>query len=149
MRKMDLKEILDELKKRGYVLSMPRIAILRYVLKHRTHHTAESIYRTLKEEYPNLSIATVYNTLKLLSKEGFVRQLMIDESKVIYDSNADLHPHFLCKVCGKVEDVMLNFDLPVPDEVNGNRIDEVHVYLYGICKECMERIRKENPKTIH
>jgi len=146
---MNLKEILAELKKRGYVLSMPRIAILRYVLEHRTHHTAESIYRTLKQEYPNLSIATVYNTLKLLSKEGFVRQLMIDESKVIYDSNADLHPHFLCKICGRIEDVMLDINIDVPREINGNRIDEVHIYMYGICKECMERMEKENSKAIH
>jgi len=139
MNRMSLKDIVNELKRRGYVLSMPRIAILRYVLTHRTHHTAEGIYKALKEEYPNLSIATVYNTLKLLSKEGFVNQLMISDSKVIYDSNTDNHAHFMCKACGKIEDVKIDLPFQVPKTVNGNQVEEVHIYLYGICKDCLQK----------
>ncbi len=137
---MEEREIIQRLKEKGYVLSMPRIAILRYVLTHRTHHTAESIFRALKEEYPNISMATVYNTLKLLTKEGVVQQVMIDENKVIYDSNTYFHPHFKCRVCGKIEDIKLPFNFQVPEEVEGKKIEDVHIYLYGICEDCREKL---------
>ncbi len=137
---MDEMEIVKRLKEKGYVLSMPRIAILRYVLSHRTHHTAESIYKALRQEYPNISMATVYNTLKLLSKEGVVHQIMIDENKVVYDSNTYFHPHFKCRVCGKIEDVDLPFNFQIPDELGGRKIEDFHIYLYGVCADCRKKL---------
>ncbi len=139
MEKRDYSKIVRELKDKGYTLSMARIAILRYVMKENAHYTAEEIYKNLKEEYPTLSIATVYNTLKLLSKEGYLQQIMIDPNKVIYDSTKGVHPHFYCKVCGKIEDINSDLKLEVNKEINGNRVEEVHIYVYGICKDCLQK----------
>jgi len=119
---------------------MPRIAILRYLLEHKTHHTAESIHKALTQEYPNLSLATVYNTLKLLSREGFIRQLNINENRTIYDSNTKPHSHFLCRICGKIEDVWEDKKTDFPKEINGNLIEDVHTYYFGVCRECRKKI---------
>ncbi len=144
MKKRDYKKIVQDLKEKGYTLSMARIAILRYVMKDNAHYTAEEIHQDLKREYPTLSIATVYNTLKLLSKEGFMQQIMIDPNKVIYDSTLGVHPHFYCKVCGKIEDISSDLSVSVNREINGNRVDDVHVYVYGICEDCLGREKAEN-----
>ncbi len=144
MKKRNYKEIVRELKERGYTLSMARIAILRYVMKENAHYTAEEIYKDLKHEYPTLSIATVYNTLKLLSKEGYIQQIMIDPNKVIYDSTLGVHPHFYCKICGKIEDISSDLTVSVNREMDGNRVDEVHIYVYGICKDCLRKEKEGN-----
>ncbi len=140
---MKLKEAIEKLKSRGYLISMPRVAILKYVLEKRTHHTAESVYEGIRKEYPAISLATVYNTLKMLSKEGILVQLNISEGKVYYDSNVHEHSHFLCTECDKIEDV--NFickDAYSLKEVNGNKIDYFHIYFYGICKDCLLKDKK-------
>ncbi len=134
--------VLKELKEKGHILSMPRIAILRYLLEHKTHHTAESIHKALEQEYPNLSLATVYNTLKLLSREGFIRQLHISENRTLYDSNTKPHSHFLCRICGKIEDIWENEKTNFPKEINGNLIEDVHTYYFGICRECRKKYEK-------
>ena len=144
MIKRDYKEIVRELKEKGYTLSMARIAILRYVMKENAHYTAEQIYNDLKKEYPTLSIATVYNTLKLLSREGYIQQIMIDPNKVIYDSTLGIHPHFYCKVCGKIEDISSDLNLKVDRNLNGNKVEEVHIYVYGICGDCLKKQKEYN-----
>ena len=146
---MTFEEALQKLKESGNIISMPRMTILKYVLTHKTHHTAESIYEALKSEYPNISIATVYNTLKLLSEKGIIKQLMIDEGKVYYDSNTYPHYHFQCKVCGKIYDVEPNIcnELQSIKEIDGHLVDSTHVYFYGVCKECRSKLSTSEEDT--
>ncbi len=138
---MTFEEAVKKLKESGNIISMPRMTILRYVLNNKTHHTAESIYEALKSEYPNISIATIYNTMKLFAEKGIVKQLMIDEGKVYYDSNTYPHYHFKCKICGKIYDVEIPAcsELNNMKEIDGHQIDEAHIYFYGICKDCLNK----------
>ncbi len=135
---MTFEEAVKKLKESGNIISMPRMTILKYVLTHKTHHTAESIYEALKTEYPNISIATVYNTLKLLADKGIVQQLMIDEGKVYYDSNTHHHFHLKCRICGNIYDINtpLCKDIEGITELEGHLIQQAHVYFYGVCQHC-------------
>ncbi len=139
---MTYEEALKKLKDTGNIISMPRMTILKYVLEHKTHHTAESIYETLKKEYPSISIATVYNTLKLFAKIGIVKQLMIDESKVYYDSNIYPHFHLKCTVCGKIYDVSppICRELEGLKDIEGHIVNDAHVYFYGVCSDCRKNM---------
>lgn len=136
----EAEKISSLLRKRGYVLSMPRIAIIKYLLSHKTHHTAESVYRAISKEYPNISLSTVYNTLKVLAKEGFISQLAIEGDRLFYDSTPQEHSHFVCKICGKI------MDIPTKPKkikkIDGNRIERINVYFYGVCRECIEKENK-------
>jgi len=119
--------------------SLQRIAIMDYLLTHRTHPSADEVYTNLSVTMPTLSKTTVYNTLKLLSEHGASLMLTIDENKVCFDGDISPHTHFLCKKCAKI------FDLPnvrpVNDlmsvETDGHVIQEVQVYYKGICKHCL------------
>lgn len=122
----------------GVKPSVQRMAIMDYLLTHRTHPTIEEIYLALCDDIPTLSKTTVYNTLKLLVDHGAAQMLTIDEKYTCYDADIKLHAHFLCKKCGKV------FDLPAADmeekvssiQREGFKVEEVHQYFKGICPAC-------------
>lgn len=59
--------------------SVQRIAIMDYLLNHKTHPCIDEIYTALCKEIPTLSKTTVYNTLKLFVEHGAAKMLTIDE----------------------------------------------------------------------
>lgn len=121
--------------------SVQRIAIMNYLMEHRTHPTVDEIYTALSPVMPTLSKTTVYNTLKLLSEQGAAKTLTIDEHNTCYDADTLSHSHFLCKRCGKIFDVEddCNIREKIDMEMNGHNIQEVHYYYKGICKHCTEK----------
>lgn len=130
--------------------SVQRMAILNYLMEHRTHPTVDEIYTALSPSIPTLSKTTVYNTLKLLSEQGAAQTLTIDEHNTCYDGETNPHGHFLCKRCGKI------YDLAYSDgsdkgaafmDTDGHNVQEIHYYYKGICKHCMEEERLRTIKT--
>jgi len=119
--------------------SVQRIAIMNYLLTHRTHPSADEVYTNLTDAIPTLSKTTVYNTLKLLSEHGASLMLTIDENKVCFDGDTTPHTHFQCKKCAKIYDLpMANSVIELIDmEASGHAITEVHLYYKGICKNCL------------
>ena len=63
--------------------SVQRLAIMDYLLTHRTHPSIDEIYMALCNDIPTLSKTTVYNTLKLFVEHGAAQMLTIDERKKI------------------------------------------------------------------
>ena len=59
---------INTLVKYGIHPSVQRIAIMDYLIKHRTHPTVDEVYTALSDEIPTLSKTTVYNTLKLFAE---------------------------------------------------------------------------------
>lgn len=118
--------------------SVQRIAIMDYLLEHKTHPSIDEIYLALCKDIPTLSKTTVYNTLKLFVEHGAALMLTIDERNACFDGDISQHAHFLCKKCNKI------FDLPYSGEVkqteridmNGFQVDEIHQYYKGICPAC-------------
>ena len=125
--------------------SMQRMAVMEYLLDHRTHPTADEIYLALHRKMPTLSKTTVYNTLKILTGKGAALQLTIDEKNCCFDADTTPHAHFLCTRCGKVYDMVLNNQHLEGNAIipNGFQPEEVQLYFRGCCQECAE---KQNDK---
>ena len=87
--------------------SVQRIAIMDYLLKHKTHPCIDEIYLALCKDIPTLSKTTVYNTLKLFVEHGAAKMLTIDERNACFDGDLSRHAHFQCKVCGRIYDIPL------------------------------------------
>jgi len=47
----------------------------------------------------------VYNTLGLFAKQGLVREVTVDPSRVFYDSNLSKHHHLYYSDTGELEDI--------------------------------------------
>ncbi len=121
--------------------SRQRESIKACLMTRRDHPTADALYTLIREEYPNISLGTVYRNLNLLVELGEIKKLTCGDGADRFDADTSPHYHFVCKMCGKV------YDLPMEHLENINQIAQEHVdgaidshtiYFYGTCKSCGE-----------
>ncbi len=135
----NLEEIKNFLRRKGLQPSFQRVKILEFLDIHRTHPTADEIFKSLVRTVPTISKATVYNTLRSFVEKGIIQELTIEENELRYDINTQPHAHFKCRVCGKI------YDLPLEDceslllKGTGFRVEKIDVYLKGICPICAKK----------
>ncbi|MGL4569852.1 MAG: Fur family transcriptional regulator [Clostridium sp.] len=126
-------------KEKKLKLTPQRLAVYKYLMSTTEHPSAEVIYKAIQEDFPTMSLATVYKALKTLVDVGLVQELNVGEGNFRYDGNADSHPHIQCISCGRVDDLMnLSFD-HLNSEVEKNSDYKVlsnQTYFYGLCKDC-------------
>ena len=130
-----MKAVKTRLEEAGIKPSLQRMAVMGYLMEHKTHPTVEEIYAALSPTIPTLSKTTVYNTLKLLHSHGSILMLTIDENCTRYDADTSQHAHFICVTCGKVYDL----EFPEIGHValeDGFITSELHLYVKGICAKC-------------
>lgn len=130
-------EVLEKLKAKGYKLTSQRRAIIEKLCGRKDHPTAEQLYNELKKDYPTISFATIYSTVQLLAELGYLQILTIDDKKSHFDPTPDMHAHFLCQGCGKLEDIEI-----IPEEAEklkslcAHKARIIEVFIYGLCPEC-------------
>ena len=94
------------LKRSGINPTAQRIAICRYVLCDADHPSAEDVKLWIDRNFPKMSLATVYNTLRILVEVGLLRELRLPHCEsVLYDNNVSAHYHFLDEETGELLDV--------------------------------------------
>lgn len=142
-------DVIKRLQSHNIKPSVQRIAIMDYLMEHRTHPTVDEIYTALSPSIPTLSKTTVYNTLKLLSEQGAAQTLTIDERNTCYDADTTPHAHFLCKRCGKIYDLACNANIKKVEDMDMDEHDvqEIHYYYKGTCKYCIEDERLSKTKN--
>lgn len=136
-----MNDVIERLKNKGVTLTPQRMAIVEYLFSSREHPTVDDIYNVIKERYPTMSKATVYSTLKLLDELGEIQEHSIRKrGKACFDPIPGLHHHFLCRKCSRILDVEFECPDACPiltlGEINGNKVEEVQAYLYGLCSKC-------------
>ena len=82
-----------------------RVQIAHLLFAKAQHLSAEQILERVNDDRSMVSKATVYNTLNLFARKGLVREVIIDPTKVFYDSNTELHHHFYNVDSGMLEDI--------------------------------------------
>ena len=141
---MLMEKIIAKYKDMGLRLTPQRIAILKYLDGNTSHPTADNIYRDVKQTYPTLSFATVYNTLQTLREHGEVMEVTIDPIRKHYDPNTSPHHHVICISCNDLWDVFVDYSdvLKLPSTIaRGMKTVGVHVDFYGLCKNCQKEER--------
>ncbi len=141
---MDKEMYVEKLRKFGLTPTTQRLAVLEYLDGNRSHPTADEIYQAVHARYPTIVKATVYNALAALKKVGAVQELTIEREAARYESNTCPHPHFLCRVCGKLYDVNLPCAIRPGDEIEGHQVESVHTYIYGVCSACRNQVKTTN-----
>ncbi|AWB45956.1 transcriptional repressor [Paenibacillus sp. CAA11] len=132
---------LDKLKVNGVRITPQRHAILSYLLDSMGHPTADEIYRALEPEFPNMSVATVYNNLKMFIEAGMVKELTYGDDSSRFDADVSDHYHIICEKCGTIKD----FTYPSleaverqAESVTGFKVLGHRLELYGICDNCQK-----------
>jgi len=90
---------------KGIYPTAQRVEIARVLLPRCQHLSAEAIFARVNEKGPRVSKATVYNTLKLFADKGLVREVIVDPTKIFYDSNMFPHHHVYNVSTGELMDI--------------------------------------------
>jgi Fe2+ or Zn2+ uptake regulation protein len=142
----NVEELKAWLKQKGIKPTYQRLKILEYLNNNLNNHpTVEMVYDKLHNDIPTLSLTTVYNTLNNFLDKRLVDEVTITGTEVRYDINTDYHHHFLCKECGQIIDIDLKCPYAQGKKriLAGHKIDEVHGYFKGICKDCSKNLGKK------
>ena len=138
----------EMLKEKGLKVTNQRLLVLEVLADHRDKHmTAEDIYELVKEDDPEIGLATIYRTVQLLREMQLVDRINLDDGCLRYEIS-DLfdgeskhhHHHLICKTCGKVvpfeEDLLDELERLVEQET-GFHVSDHELKFYGQCEECL------------
>jgi Fur family iron response transcriptional regulator len=93
------------LKEHGIRPTAQRLAIAGYVLHTDTHPSADEVWEAVRESFPMVSRATVYNTLNLFVDHALLEALVVTEGRVVFDANVGRHHHFIDEDTGEILDL--------------------------------------------
>lgn len=141
-------EFRDLLCSRGIKPSYQRLLILKYIMKNKTHPSAENVFRNISRSIPTLSRTTVYNNLNLFVKKGILSGIKTNKSETRYDIVEFPHAHFYCYQCQQIIDIDLKIPLYDKHFIRKHRIEEVTVQFRGICRSCLEKKEKNTENGI-
>jgi len=137
--------VFQSLRKRGLRVTAQREMILQIFREqpHGNHLSAEELHANLLQRGSNVSLATAYRTLKLLSSLGLLRELDFAEGHKHYELKQDTEPHqhIICVNCNST----LEFEDHFLEEA-GQKIGARHNFevidaqfkIFGLCPQCKQ-----------
>jgi Fur family peroxide stress response transcriptional regulator len=126
-------------KRNRYKRSRQRERILELLQSTGRHPTADWLYQQLKEEFPNLSLGTVYRNLTILLEQELIRKIDFGSTFDRFDANIGPHYHFICKRCGSIIDLELPIDESLNERVNRATpfaVENHRIEFFGLCDRC-------------
>jgi len=93
------------LRSRKVTPTIQRIQIARILFRGKAHYSADEVFTAVNKSDQKVSKATVYNTLGLFVRSGLIREVLVDPSKVFYDSNTAPHYHLYDIETGEIQDI--------------------------------------------
>lgn len=109
-----------------------RIAVVEYMLKSKSHPSADEVLSEARKKCPTVSRATVYNTLNLLVEKGLLRMQTMKEGAVVFDANVEKHHHFIDNDTGKIYDIPWDqLDVKGKDKLKDFEISDFQVIMRG------------------
>ena len=119
--------------------SKQRTRILELLRSTKIHPTADWLYEKLKNEFPRLSLGTVYRNLSILIEQGLAKKIHFGSTFDRFEANIKPHYHLICESCRKIFD----FEMPAYDDINfqANQITNFTIHhhkleFFGICEKC-------------
>lgn len=132
----------DRLAARGWRITPQRRAVIETLAGQHVHLSADQVHAAARRIVPEVSLATVYNTLNELVGMGEISEIHLTDGNARYDPKTGPdHHHLLCEGCGLIFDVeprgVENLSLP-PAQRYGMTVDSVEVVFRGRCSACAE-----------
>ena len=119
--------------------SRQRQGIKDFLMTRKDHPTADVVYSSVRQDYPNISLGTVYRNLSLLAELGEIQRLRVGDGVDRFDGDTSRHYHCICSKCGSVTDLkMENIDYitDFADQAFDGTVHGHTTFFYGICAKC-------------
>jgi Fe2+ or Zn2+ uptake regulation protein len=118
-------ELRRALEKAGWRFTRQRAAVYSYLRMVATHPTAEQVYLAVRQDVPNISLATVYKALEALVEVKLAAKLAASEGPARYDCRSEDHYHLRCLESGEVRDLPLPYDPELPAKLSPRLVEEL------------------------
>ena len=122
-------------------LTNQRVTILDFLKDNFSHPTVEEIYGEVKKSLPRITKATVYKNLKVLVKNGHLREVDV-KGVSRFEAKIEPHHHIICKTCGKIvdfsSDELIDYSLKTIKDQGDFIINSAETTFFGICITCNE-----------
>ena len=94
----------------GLRATAPRVLLtcLLFCDENDCHVTADALYEKAKAAGAKVSLATIYNTLRLFSSVGIIRQVAVNSGQVYFDADTSEHQHFYNEKTGELINIKEN-----------------------------------------
>ena len=141
------------LKEKGLKVTQQRLLVLEVLADHKDRHmTAEDIYELVKEDYPDIGLATIYRTVQLLLEMQLVDRINLDDGCIRYEigefyngEGKHHHHHLICRKCGKIlpfkDDLLEGLERLIVDTTGFHVLDH-ELKFYGQCEECRKEAKQ-------
>ena len=140
-----VEELVQKFKQCGYKMTPQRRAILEALVENNHHPTAEQIHETVRKRMPDISLATVYNTLRQLAAIKEICELDMGRRERHYEISREDHAHRVCLRCGRIKDVPGEFEKIKSLFECGDDFRPVRytVTIYGYCADYVSSLEAE------
>jgi Fur family ferric uptake transcriptional regulator len=138
-------DLLSRLRAREWRLTPQRRVVAEVLAGEHIHLTAEQVHELAQRRLPEISRATVYNTLNELVAVGEIGEVDVTDGPKRYDPNvAEHHDHLVCESCHAIRDVPRAGTSPTiaKGARAGYLITGVDVTYRGLCPDCARRHRR-------
>jgi Fur family peroxide stress response transcriptional regulator len=139
---------LNALRQAGKRITGQRTLVCEYLAQTESHPTPYQVYADLSTQYPEISRATVYNTLNVLKELGAIVEIGFGADHTRYDTDITPHINLICLRCHEISD----YEEPLTfADIQTTLAAQPHSFLplvmrvdvVGFCKNCRERKKAE------
>lgn len=136
-------QMISRLKAEKHKITPQRMAIAKILAESEDHPDIETIYNRLKNDFPRMSLATVYRNVMVMKSLGEVLEIGFPDGGNRYEGNRTApHPHAVCERCRKIVDletgVMADLVRTIEKE-SGFAITNHRLDFFGLCSDCRNR----------
>lgn len=138
---------INTLRRAGLRVTNQRVAVCEFLASTKIHPTTSQVFEAVKEKHPEISQATVYNTLNTLRDLGAIVEISAGTEHTHYETDPDPHVNLVCLRCHQISDLQ---DTLAPDVLMDNifhdtgfRATTVQVQVTGFCPACQKAKRQE------
>lgn len=136
-----MRPLIERLQVRGCRMTVQRRVIAEVFTGEHLHLTADEVLTAARTQLPEVSRATVYNTLNEFTALGELLEVSHDDGKKRYDPNvSDRHHHLVCVDCDRMLDVHADDPQLPANEHHGFDVLNVTVTFRARCPECKAQL---------
>ena len=128
--------------KHGMAATHQRKIIFEAVVSSPGHYSPEQIYATVKRRIPSVSLATIYNNLRLFVENGLLREVTPHAATLRVDGTLESHHHLVCTRCKTVQDItgdfvdFIDFKRLARQAPGGFDLTQPMIEVFGLCAGC-------------
>ncbi|QQE10669.1 transcriptional repressor [Planctomycetota bacterium] len=156
MSRKNKNKLSDLFAQHGLRCTKQRVALYEALYNARTHPTADDLYRSLSDQVPAMSLATVYNTLEAFCDVGLAHKMPgagVNGSARYDAERGDEHLHVRCRVTGKIADVPEELSKEILNSIPkhllqqieqelGYSVDQINIELIGQNQNAITDLRE-------